>query len=181
NQAQLSGFKSQVDDLTKQLEELKKQPPPPTPAQLQKDGKTERVQAKPVQMPNVPLPPPAQAQNPRGNMNFPPPPVSKFGSAKEQQKPAETYSGDIEVVSVKREIKKEDGGDKKKAARKVHLPISFMEATLLSGLNAPTSEGAKGQPMPALLRVKTPAVLPNDVKANLKGCFVVMHGYGSLA
>ena len=52
---------------------------------------------------------------------------------------------------------------------------------MLSGLNAPTSEGAKGQPMPALVRIKTPAVLPNDVKANLKGCFVVVHGYGSLA
>lgn len=35
--------------------------------------------------------------------------------------------------------------------------------------------------MPALFRVKAPAVLPNQVKANLKGCFVIAEGLGNLA
>ena len=45
-----------------------------------------------------------------------------------------------------------------------------MAATLLSGLDAPTSEGAKGNPAPVFIRVRDLAVLPNRVKANLKGC-----------
>ena len=63
----------------------------------------------------------------------------------------------------------------------VYLPPSFMEATLLSGLDAPTTSEGKGNPVPVLLRVKTPAVLPNSVKANLKGCFVIADGKGNLA
>jgi len=51
----------------------------------------------------------------------------------------------------------------------------------LSGLDAPTTSEAKGNPVPVLLRVKTPAVLPNSVKANLKGCFVIADGKGNLA
>ncbi|MGK7345008.1 MAG: TraB/VirB10 family protein [Candidatus Nitrospinota bacterium M3_3B_026] len=74
---------------------------------------------------------------------------------------------------------REDGGKKKEEA--VYLPPSFMEASLISGLDAPTVEKARGNPMPALLRVKAPAVLPNRVKANLKGCFVIASGYGDLA
>lgn len=31
-----------------------------------------------------------------------------------------------------------------------------------------------------MIRVQAPAVLPNSVKANLKGCFVIAHGYGKL-
>jgi len=70
---------------------------------------------------------------------------------------------------------------KKDGKRSVYLPISYMEATLLSGLDAPTSGDAKGNPVPVLIRIKTPAVLPNDVKANLRGCFVVADGKGNLA
>ena len=56
-----------------------------------------------------------------------------------------------------------------------------MEATLLSGLDAPTTSDAKGNPVPVLIRIKTPAVLPNSVKANLKGCFVIADGKGNLS
>ncbi|WP_429885623.1 TraB/VirB10 family protein [Geoalkalibacter halelectricus] len=72
--------------------------------------------------------------------------------------------------------------DKKKASRpSVYLPPSFMAATLLSGLDAPTVEAARGNPVPVLLRVKDLAVLPNSVKADLKGCFVIADGVGNLA
>ncbi len=72
--------------------------------------------------------------------------------------------------------------DKKKAdGQRIYLPPSFMAATLLSGLDAPTSESAKGSPVPALLRIKDLAVLPNSVKADLKGCFVIAEGLGNLA
>ncbi len=75
---------------------------------------------------------------------------------------------------------KASAGSSKKKARTIYLPPSFMEASLLSGLDAPTANGASGQPVPVLLRVRDIAVLPNDVKANLKGCFVIADGYGRL-
>lgn len=93
-----------------------------------------------------------------------------------------SYTGGIEVVAAKKEdpLKKIEEA-KKKELVSVYLPPSFMEASLLSGLDAPTAEGGKGNPVPALLRIKDLAVLPNKVKANLKGCFVIAEGVGSLS
>jgi conjugal transfer pilus assembly protein TraB len=69
--------------------------------------------------------------------------------------------------------------DKKK--QKIYLPPSFMEATLLSGVAAPTTLAAKSNPLPVLLRIKDLAVLPNKVKADLKGCFAIAEATGNLA
>ena len=74
------------------------------------------------------------------------------------------------------------GGDgSKKNVHRFYLPTSFMPAKLLTGLKAKTVDSAKGDPEPMLLRVQAPAVLPNEVRAQLEGCLVVAHGYGSLA
>jgi conjugal transfer pilus assembly protein TraB len=63
----------------------------------------------------------------------------------------------------------------------ITLPPSFMDASLLTGVIAPTAEAAKGHPIPMLIRIKDLAVLPNEVKADLKGCFVIAEGEGKLA
>ena len=63
----------------------------------------------------------------------------------------------------------------------VHLPPSFMEANLLNGVTAPATDVGRNNPIPMLIRVNNLAVLPNNVKSNTKGCFVVAEGYGSLA
>lgn len=91
--------------------------------------------------------------------------------------------GGIAIVSNPR--KSTDDGKKEedriiKKKNRFLLPPSFMEATLLSGLDAPTSGGGKGHPVPMFFRVKAPAVLPNEVRANLKGCFIVGEGTGRL-
>lgn len=62
----------------------------------------------------------------------------------------------------------------------ISLPPSFMDASLLTGVIAPTADAAKGQPAPMLIRIKDLAVLPNEVKADLKGCFVIAEGEGRL-
>jgi conjugal transfer pilus assembly protein TraB len=117
----------------------------------------------------------------------PPPPVLPAPSSSPpaaSAKPAVEPAGDIEMVSnpqtqareqKQAEVKKNEKGDS------VYLPPSFMEATLLSGLDAPTVESAKGNPVPVLLRIKDLAILPNRVKADLKGCFVIAEGQGNLA
>jgi len=85
--------------------------------------------------------------------------------------------GDIGVLKVERPVV----DDKKKANHKYFLPVSFMPAKLLTGLKAKTVENANKSPEPMLLRVQAPAVLPNEVRAQLKGCFVVANGFGSLS
>ena len=70
--------------------------------------------------------------------------------------------------------------DKKKEERTVYLPPSFMEAMLLTGFDASTSGEGKNNPEPLLLRIQAPAVLPNDVKANLRGCFIIAEAVGKL-
>lgn len=73
------------------------------------------------------------------------------------------------------------GDPSKKKNHKFYLPPSFMPAKLLTGLAAKTVDGAKSDPEPIMLRVQAPAVLPNEVRAQLQGCLVVAHGFGSLA
>ncbi len=127
---------------------------------------------RPVSVPPVPSPPPSYM--------IPPAPVPPAtGEAQPSRHSQMETFGDIEIISQKAE--KEIKEDKKKESLKIYLPPSFMEATLLSGLDAPTSEGAQGHPSPTLVRIKDLAVLPNRVKANLKGCFLIAEGYGNLA
>ncbi len=183
-EAQVS--KDALTDLQKQEEEKKKlaasgilPPPPggpmPLPAQQPQASAQKRMPAQ--QLPPLPQ---------QGFPVAPPPPLPPAGKpsalppAAAAQPIVESEIGGIAMVNgVERKAEKAD--DKKKdEKRSVYLPISYMEATLLSGLDAPTSADAKGNPVPVLIRVKTPAVLPNDVKANLRGCVVVADGQGNL-
>ncbi len=144
-------------------------------AQEEEKKKKEMEEKQPkVHMPPSPPPlPPVPAGQQgfgQGQMGYPPPP--------QPEKPE--VIGGIGIVSQQIE-KKEKEDAKKQVKKKYYLPTSFMEATLLSGLDAPAVSKAEGNPMPALFRVKAPAVLPNRVKANLKGCFVIAEGLGNLA
>ncbi|MDB5725251.1 MAG: traB, partial [Novosphingobium sp.] len=71
--------------------------------------------------------------------------------------------------------------DSKKKNRTIYLPPGFMKARLLTGIDALANRDATSNPEPIIARVQAPAVLPNDVKANLSGCFVVGNATGSLA
>lgn len=74
--------------------------------------------------------------------------------------------------------KEAESATKKKT---VFLPPSFMPAKLITGIDARTSQLAQAHPEPIMLRVQAPAVLPNYLKANLKGCFIVADALGDLA
>lgn len=85
--------------------------------------------------------------------------------------------GGIERVSGE---KVEDVAKKDKGHR-FYLPVGFMPAKVLTGLRAKTVNGSSQSPEPMLLRVQAPAILPNELRSNLEGCFVVAHGYGDLS
>lgn len=168
---QMSDLKQRLDELVKREEEEKGREVSmsKTDEQPRVEGMAEKS-LQPV-LPAFPPPPPGSIYPTAGAMSQippgPPPPPEEV-----------VMIGEIGIVSVP---VIEQAEDKKKEQRTIYLPPSFMAATLLSGLDAPTAETGKGNPVPALLRIRNLAVLPNDVKADLKGCFVIASGYGNLA
>lgn len=125
------------------------------------------------------------------NYPYPPPPMPGTMTTTNNKNAAVNSAsgnvvGDIEIASntaVDTAASPSPAPDdkKKEQGRKVYLPPSFMEGTLLSGLDAPVVESARKDPMPVLIRINDLAVLPNEVKGDLRGCFVIAHGYGNLA
>lgn len=127
---------------------------------------------------NVPIPPNQQLTLPP-----PPAPLPPAGSNNKAIVFTEETFGAITVSSnpFLDDFTDPSDGNKKKGGNSIYLPPSFMEATLLTGLDAETVASASGEPEPVLLRIKDLAVLPNRIKANLKGCFVIAHGFGKLS
>jgi conjugal transfer pilus assembly protein TraB len=186
----IDDMKSQMEDLQKQLkavQEAKETPETPSlPLPNAGSGKgLSGLMAKdkgrlPVPEPPMPVPssttpplppgvPPSPVQQPGMRASLP-------GAVAAPPKP-EVYGG-IKVVSQTEGDAKNDA--KKKDGMKIYLPPSFMEGTLLSGMYAPANSGGKGEPLPGLIRIKNLAILPNSVKADLKGCFVIVEAQGSL-
>lgn len=185
------------DELKKEIEELKKKNEEieSEKKKLEEEAKKSKTVAKVSEpsMPPVPPPPPVASLLPPP----PPPPSSTLSSSNvsvSEVKPRPEVVGSIAIVRnevVKRDEVKLDNATGAQATttttqaggvkKKYYLTASFMEATLLSGLDAPAMSKGEGHPVPCLFRIKTPAVLPNKVKANLKGCFVIGEGLGNLA
>lgn len=64
----------------------------------------------------------------------------------------------------------------------VFLPAgSNFEGVLLNGMDAPTSAVTMKNPVPALLRIKTDAILPNRHRYDVRECFVIVSGFGVLS
>lgn len=168
---QLAESQKEIEALKAQIEALKKE----KEKESEEKKAAEEEKQKKEKMPNFeqlpPVPPPPLQGLPQGQpaqVNPPEPPKPEI-------------IGGIGIVSQaeKKEEKKDEKNDT--AKKKYYLPSSFMEATLLSGLDAPAVGKGEAHPVPVLLRIKAPAVLPNKVKANLKGCFVIAEGLGNLA
>ena len=192
-QEKINTMLKEVEDLKKELKENKnknQQGDKSGSAELKpNNGRTKRHaesgQTASPTIKNEPIPPPPIPQSPSRQYNnqaqrsVPPVP----GIARQQEDPQEREYGAIEIASNRNAggDGKEKAAEKKSKKKTVYLPPSFMEATMLSGLDAPTTEGGKGQPVPVLLRIRDLAFLPNQVRANLKGCFVISEGHGSLA
>jgi conjugal transfer pilus assembly protein TraB len=208
-QKEAQASKNALEEMKKQEEEKKKQDaaallqPPGTPLPQQPGtGAATVVPTAPPQpfqpqksnTANAKMPAILQRNNntPVATAVAPPPPLPRSSSKKmpealppvamaREQMMSDSEIGGISLVSGSGDHQGNKADDKKKdEKRSVFLPISYMEATLLSGLDAPTNIEGKSNPVPVLIRVQAPAVLPNDVKANLRGCFVVADGKGNL-
>lgn len=113
---------------------------------------------------------------------YPPPPMPVgLPNGKVVPPPVvEEVVGGIGVLSNPNKDKGAETDKKKAEGRKVYLPPSIMTAQLLTGFDAATTNGGKGNPEPVLLRIQTPAILPNDVIAATRGCFIIAEAVGRL-
>ncbi|EHN2411815.1 TraB/VirB10 family protein [Salmonella enterica] len=82
-------------------------------------------------------------------------------------------NGDIAMPSAP-----EDSSAKK---NEIQLPVGFMKAKLLVGVNALTGQYGSDNPQTLMFRVQAPAQLPNFIKMNLRGCFVIANASGNLS
>jgi len=103
-----------------------------------------------------------------------PPPVPLSSTSLEEAEPV--FVGAIAHTAG--DVINEPVASKKKSS--IYLAPGFMEGILLTGLRADTVAQANEDPEPMLIRIQAPAVLPNHIKANLKGCFVIARGFGKL-
>ena len=63
-----------------------------------------------------------------------------------------------------------------------YLPAgALISGVLITGMDAPTGQGATGEPLPVLVRVTDQAILPNLFRAEVQECFIVAAGYGELS
>lgn len=70
----------------------------------------------------------------------------------------------------------------KQEEEKVFVPAgTILTGVLINGLDAPAHSRAKSEPTPALVRLKHQGILPNYFTADLRECFMITGGYGSLS
>jgi conjugal transfer pilus assembly protein TraB len=131
----------------------------------------------------APAYPPAPPQASSEGGSLPPPPAAPTAPPAPPAPPTERQVGAIgaAIIAAAGEGGAAGGARSKKANRTIYLPPGFMKARLLTGIDALASRDATSNPEPIIARVQAPAVLPNDVKANLAGCFVIGNATGSLA
>lgn len=130
-----------------------------------------------------PLPYPPETGDVRADADrLPAPPSGPVAPPAPPAPPVEKTVGAIGSATGQVVAQGADGSaSSKKKNRTIYLPPGFMKARLLTGIDALASRDATSNPEPIIARVQAPAVLPNEVKANLAGCFVVGNATGSLA
>ncbi len=96
----------------------------------------------------------------------------------------ETDSASVEakVEQVHAERKRRAKSEQPDDTEEVVIPTgSIIEAVVLSGMDAPTNQGTRRDPFPALLRFKKEAILPSRYHADVRECFLVAAGYGDMS
>lgn len=67
-------------------------------------------------------------------------------------------------------------------AERTYLPAgSILQGVLLNGMDAPTNGVGQNNPVPGLIRIDADAILPNRFKHDVKQCFAIVAGKGSLS
>ncbi len=176
---ELAQLKDEMDGLRRQLETARQTPPPGSPSAVRPPGRLPEPASPPPPAPAAPAPAPP-GERPMDQMFAPP-----TAKAPSPAVPAARASGanrtmDIRVVSAPPPAPS-PGRPAAPAPGELFIPAgSILTGVLLNGLDAPTGQGARQQPTPALVRIKHDALLPNRFRADVKECFVIVGGFGDL-
>lgn len=76
---------------------------------------------------------------------------------------------------------KSERPEKNRQTGKTYLPIGFVKARLLGGIDAPTSGSGQSNPLPVFFHLADLAWLPNHFRANVRDCMITAAGYGDLS
>lgn len=58
---------------------------------------------------------------------------------------------------------------------------SIITGIIINGMDAPTSQGARKDPFPSVIRINKEAILPNRYTSDIRECFLLVSGYGDLS
>lgn len=102
-------------------------------------------------------------------------------------RPASTGVG-MAAVSVGAETDKSVDAVKQESPTKLtknvernFMPIGFVRAELIGGLDAATGGQAQNDPQPVLFHLQDDAILPNGWRSKVRNCFVIGAGIGDLS
>ncbi len=94
-------------------------------------------------------------------------------------------AGEIRTISASAEpaaLSAGQGAGKNEDALGDYIPSgSILGAHFITGMDAATSNSARDQPLPALLRVNHAAILPNRFRSDIRECFMLVAGYGDMS
>lgn len=90
------------------------------------------------------------------------------------------YIGGINSKQVYSQPERASISESNDKAGRIPVPPGFMPAKMLVGVMAQVSNSGSADPKPIHLRVQAPATLPNKIKMNLAGCFVIANTWGNL-
>ena len=167
---ELDALKVQLDALQRQVTAAK-HTAPPTPPPAARINEPTSTPPPPV----APIAPP-RAERPLDQLFTPPsaPVLPASGAPRPPARPLE-----IRVVSAPAPEDRAPAATPPQDA--IFIPAgTILSGVLLNGLDAPTGQGARKDPTPALLRIKHDAILPNRFRADVKECFVIVGGFGDL-
>lgn len=94
------------------------------------------------------------------------------------------FDGEPAPLKSVKDIQNEQAKKNKKPSKTVENTIpagSFMQAVLLSGLDAPTGGKAASSPHPCLIKIEDMTQMPNEWKTDLREAFMIGHGYGDVS
>jgi len=105
------------------------------------------------------------------------------GNGNQGNKPAadakDGRKADTEVIKKVSQIVTDKNGNKK---TEIYIPAgSIMSGVLITGLDAPSSNQARRDPFPSVLRIKHDTILPNRFRMDFRECFLISSGYGDMS
>ncbi|MEM3793363.1 MAG: TraB/VirB10 family protein [Candidatus Bathyarchaeia archaeon] len=161
-QAEMKRFRDEME----QLKRKASVPPPP--------AETVRKRGRETEFPPVPPPPPDREKRDEREKR------EDLRTDEKRMRDQERKSSTIRIFREERS-ERTDRKTSKTRDSSIWVPTgSITRAVLLTGLDVPTSLGTRSEPHPILMVLSDYSILPNDFRMNLRECFVVGAGYGSM-